>query len=81
MQYLLQYLNSIIDWLPIDKTQTHIPLCQASWKILRDLLHTDLLLKYLPQEIAVSILYLVTGCYGVEIPFNDFTKKNIWMVI
>ena len=64
-------------WIGRDKLT---PLSEVSWQILRDLLHTDIYLKYRPQEIAISIIYFVINCYGIKIPFHEFAITKWWTV-
>ena len=55
--------------LAIDKPAP--PVIDLCWLVLRDMLHTDLDLRYRPQEVAVAIIYMALNCYGVRIPFDD----------
>lgn len=46
--------------------------------MLRDLLHSDLFTRYnyRAQSIALAIIYLVSECYGVKIPYNEIAQKQ-----
>lgn len=79
-KYLLHYLESLREWIPLDKRK-HVPVPETCWHILRDILHTDILLRYRPQEIAISLIYLVFMCYGIKVPFNDIAQKCWWKAL
>ena len=53
---------------------------ETSWHILRDLLHSDIFLRYRPQDIAISIIYFVSVCYGIKIPYSDLAQNCWWKV-
>lgn len=74
---MLQYLDSLSTWIGKDKLA---PLAVVAWQVLRDLLHTDMCMKYGPQEQAISIIYFVSNCYGVKVPFNEFAGVKWWQV-
>lgn len=76
-QYLLQYLDSLCAW--INQQDSLIP--GVSWQILRDLLHTDILLRYRPQEIAIAIIYFIITSYGIRVPYNDHAKVVWWKAL
>jgi len=76
-KFLLSYLESLRNWIPLE-TRKNIPVPETCWIILRDILHVDLLLNYRPQEIAISIIYLVLMCYGIRVPYNDIAQKTWW---
>ena len=77
IKYLLIYLESLSHWAQFKDT----PVKEVSWSILKDLLHSNILLNYRPQEIAIAIIYFVCICYGVKIPYNDSAEKTWWKVI
>lgn len=77
-QYLLSYLDALYDWIPLRALNADLasdkpppPVIDLCWLVLRDMLHTDLYLRYRPQEVAVAIIYLACSCYGVRIPHDD----------
>ena len=76
---MLQYLDTLDHWIKFD-SQPNSVIPEVSWQILRDLLHTDLFLRERPQDIAVSVIYFITHCYGVKIPYNEFSEINWWQV-
>ncbi len=61
-------------WIPLQKRESS-PLSEPAWFMLRDMLHSDISLRYRPQEVAIAIIYLIAVCYGVHIPC-DPTKSN-----
>ena len=77
---MLQYLSSIQCWIGHEELGFGSPVPEVSWQVLRDSLHTDLFLRYRPQEIAITIIYFVCGCYGVKIPYNEHAKIDWWKV-
>ena len=78
-KYLLNYLESLRHWIPLD-LRSRLPVSETCWHILRDILHSNILLKHRPQEIAIAIIYLVFMCYGINVPFNDIAQKSWWKV-
>lgn len=76
-KYLLQYLDSLYAWLD----EQNSPIGEISWQILRDLLHSDILAKYRPQEIAISIIYFLMNCYGIQVPYNESAKVVWWKAL
>lgn len=78
-KFLLQYLDSLCQWIPLNIKSPN-PLIETSWHMLKDLLHSDIFLRYRPQDIAISIIYLVTTCYGIQIPYNNLAKTPWWKV-
>ncbi len=78
-RYLLSYLESLRQWIPLD-IRKRLAIPETCWYMLKDLLHTDLMLKYRAQEIAISVIYLVLMCYGVKVPFNDIAQSCWWKV-
>lgn len=61
-------------------TRVASPLPQTAWQMLRDLLHSDLFTRYdyRAQSIALAVIYLVSECYGVKIPYNEIAQKQWW---
>ena len=85
-QYLLVYLKLVDNWIGFD-SKNKVPIPEISWALLRDLLHSDLLLRYRPQELAIGIIYFVCICYGIKIPgsehknwFKVFKKKGFLQI-
>ena len=78
-KYLLNYLESLHHWLPLD-LRLRLPVPETCWHVLRDALHSNILIKYRSQEIAIAIIYLVFICYGVKVPYNDIAQKSWWKV-
>lgn len=77
-KYLLSYLDALHDWIPLKASNSDLasdkpppPVINLCWLVLRDMLHTDLYLRYRPQEVAVAIIYLACSCYGVAIPHDE----------
>ena len=66
---MLHYLKSIIDWLD-PRISEGVPIARTAWTILSDSYHGKVSLKYLPQELAVAVIYFSTQCHGVEIPYT-----------
>ncbi len=79
-KYLLNYLESLRHWIPLD-LRLRLPVPETCWYILRDILHSNILLKYRPQDVAISIIYLVFMCYGIKVPFNDIAQKSWWKAL
>ncbi|CAF0711165.1 unnamed protein product [Brachionus calyciflorus] len=79
-KYLLVYLDSLRHWIPLEK-RISAPIPETSWHILKDLLHSDLLIRFRAQDIAITLIYFVCLCYGTQIPFNDIAKKTWWKAL
>ena len=73
----MQYLDTLSNWLPFESNSS-IP--ETSWKILRDMLHSDLFFQYRPQEIAIAIIYFVFVCYEKKVPYNESAETYWWEV-
>lgn len=78
-KYLLLYLDSLRHWLPLN-IRSCSPVPETSWHMLRDLLHSDMFTRhgYRAQSIAIAVIYLVSECYGVKIPYNELAQKQWW---
>ena len=80
-KYLLSYLDALYDWIPLRALNADLasdkappPVVDLCWLFLKDMLHTDLYLRYRPQEVAVAIIYMACTCYGVDIPHDDASE-------
>ena len=73
-------MESIQAWVGPGETAFRLHVAQVAWQCLRDSLPTDLSLKYRPQEIAISIIYFVSMCYGVEVTHNEKAGIKWWQV-
>ena len=78
LQYLLQYIKSVTDWL--EPEMSKYPLARTAWSILRDSYHTSTCLRYPPTHVAVTVLYMTLEIHGVEVPYNHQAEKQWWKV-
>lgn len=78
-KYLLHYLKALHDWFQ-PYVWERVPLTKTCWSILRDSYHGKTSLKFKPQHIAVSIIYLGFQCYGLEVPHNRSAHTKWWTV-
>lgn len=76
-KYLLHYITSLSDWIGTD-ILNRIPVAQTAWSLLRDSYHGDICLRYKPQFMAVSVLYLALQCHGVNVPYNATAETRWW---
>lgn len=79
-KYLLHYLESLSHWMSFDSNKYQLSVPEACWNLLKDILHCDILLKYRPQEISITIIYLIINCYQLEVPYDNEAKKHWWKV-
>lgn len=79
-KYLLVYLDSLRHWIGLEKRQS-APIPEVSWHVLRDMLHSDLLIRYRAQDLAISVIYFVCQCYGIKVPHNELAKKCWWKAL
>lgn len=70
---MLQYLDSLRDWIPLKSDN---PIFEVSRHMLRDMLHFNFISKHRPQEIAISIIYFLLICYGIKVPFDEQALKT-----
>lgn len=68
-------MDTLSNWLPFESS-----IHQTSWKILRDMLHSDIYFHYRPQEIAIAIIYFVLVCYKIKVPHNESAETYWWEV-
>jgi hypothetical protein len=76
---LLKYLDSLLEWIAPEK-QVKAAIKDTSWHMLRDLLHSDSLNKYRPQEIAIAVIYFTLICYDISVPYEKNAEKKWWQV-
>ena len=79
-KYLLHYLNSLKDWLG-EETFKNFPLVKTSWSLLQDSYYNPLSIKYSPQLLAVSAIYLSLQIYGVIVPGCDELNDKPWYCV
>ena len=79
-QYLVHYLKSLMDWLDPSVVET-VPVATTAWALLRDSYHGNLCLRYKPDVMAVSVLYLTLQSYGVEVPCSEEAEDRWWEVM
>ena len=80
LQYLMQYLKSLYDWLDTSVT-SEIPLARHAWALLLDsYFDVDLTLHTPPDLLTVSIIYLILKVFNVDVPSNDTSEVPWWKV-
>jgi hypothetical protein len=77
VQYLLQYMKSVCDWL---ETEVKDTVTHTAWSLLRDSYATSYCLCHHPSHVAVAVLYMTLHLHGVDVPYNDFADRQWWQV-
>lgn len=78
-KYLCHYLKAVSDWLE-PRQWEEIPLGRTAWALLCDCYHSDLVLDYNPQHLAVAVLYLALQCHGLELPLYRQCNRKWYQV-
>lgn len=89
--YLLNYLSSLINWLP-DEVTCQTPIAKTAMSLLQDYYYCPRIVRNKPEVTAISILVLTSQIYGLKVPLADLdnwyrtlcpelSSETIWEII
>ncbi|KAG5680760.1 hypothetical protein PVAND_010247 [Polypedilum vanderplanki] len=76
--YLLNYINTLENWLP-DEIISQIPISKCAMSLLQDFFYNSNIVSYAPDEIALAVLVATFQIYGLKIPLID--DHDTWFKI
>ena len=79
-KYLVYYLDSLAKWFG-PKLMQSSRIINVAWALLRDAyFHQALVLDYVPQHLAVSIIHLALQLCSMEVPGDHYSQVPWWKV-
>ncbi|TSM04860.1 Cyclin-related protein FAM58A [Bagarius yarrelli] len=76
-KYLLHYLLSVRS-LMNRYAWSRTPIAETAWALLKDSYHGPVCVRYQPQHLALTALYLALHTYGVQVPAGEM---EWWQVL